>query len=159
MCAVIRIHMRSTTSSNGYASLTRRCGWLRHRKICDVYMNMWSNTLSTDMRCLLEDVTDYTIDYVIEGFMHCLLEYVSLADKRRYKVTYVKFYFWNVDTSINKPLCFGLKFLAILNHSKFENEQRKLLNGGDVTEVNFIFECRISWNIISNPILPPFVAS
>ena len=51
---------------------------------------------STDMRCLrrlLEYVTDYAIDncmplldYVIEGYMHCLLEYVPLADKPTYTV-------------------------------------------------------------------------
>ena len=79
-----------------YATFTWICGRLRYRRICTVHKNVWSTMSSTDMRWLrrlLEDVTDYAIDkymplldYVIEGYMHCLLEFVPLADKRRYTV-------------------------------------------------------------------------
>ena len=47
---------------NRYALFIRRCGRLRHRQICAVYMNMPSTTLSTDMHCSLECVIDYDID-------------------------------------------------------------------------------------------------
>jgi len=47
---------------DGYALFIRRCGRLRHQRICAVYMNMWSTTLSTDMHCSLECVIDYDID-------------------------------------------------------------------------------------------------
>ena len=141
---IVHSKMWLTTLIDKYATFAWICDRLRYRRICNVHNNMWSTTSSTDMRRLLEDVTDYAIDkymplldYVIEGYMHFCSNMchwlINAVTKLQSYISKFKFYFWNLDTSINKHLCFGLKFLAILNYSKFENEQRKLLNGGGVT--------------------------
>ena len=51
-CApLIWIHMRSTTSSTDMHRSLEDVVDYANRQICDVCMNMWSTTLSTDMQC------------------------------------------------------------------------------------------------------------